>query len=92
MNPEFPEDSDNEDKPSATCKVNKRQSKSRREFALMHGFSSTNVGKNRLTVSQETPFDFKLVIDITAQTRSPRHWCFSERQSFREDIYSSWKT
>ena len=59
MNPEVLKDSDNEDKPSATCKVSKqakRQSKSRREFALMHGFTSTNVGKNRLTVSQETLF------------------------------------
>ena len=59
MNPEVPGNSDNEDKPSAICKVSKqtkRQLKSRQEFALMHGFSSTNVGKNRLTVSQETPF------------------------------------
>ena len=82
MNPEFPEDSDNEDKPTATCKVSKqakRQSRLRQEFALMHGFSSTNVGKNRLTVSQQTPFGSKLVIDITAQTRSSRHWRFSER-------------
>ena len=82
MNPEILGDSDNEDKPSPTCKVGKqakRQSKSRREFALMHGFSSTNVGKNRLTVSQETPFGSKLVIDIAAQTRSSRYWRFSER-------------
>ena len=82
MNPESPEDSDNEDKPSATCKVSKqakRQSKLRQEFALMHGFSSTNVGKNRLTVSQEILLGSKLVIDITDQTRSSRHWRFSER-------------
>jgi hypothetical protein len=82
MNPEVLNDSDNEDKPSANCKVSKqakRQSKLRQEFALMHGFSSTNVGKNRLTVSQETPFCSKLVINITAQTRSSRHWRFSER-------------
>jgi hypothetical protein len=87
MNPEIPGDSDNE-----VSKQAKRQSRSRREFALMHGFSYTNVGKNRLTVSQETPFGSKLVINITAQTRSSRHWRFSERQSFREDSYSSWKT
>ena len=69
MNSEVPGDSDNNDKPLATCKVSKqakRQSRSRQEFALMHGFSSTNVGKNRLTVSQETPFGSKLVINITA--------------------------
>lgn len=62
MNPEFSGDNDNEDKP--TCKVRKqakRQLRLRQEFALMHGFSSTNVGKNRLTVSQETSFGSKLV-------------------------------
>jgi hypothetical protein len=63
MNPVFSGESDNEEKTLTTSKVrtqSKRQSKLRQEFALMHGFSSTNVGKNRLTVSQETPFDFKL--------------------------------
>ena len=62
MDPESSGDSDNEAKPSDTCKnrkQTKRQSKLRQEFALMHGFSSTNVGKNRLTVSRETPFRFK---------------------------------
>jgi len=59
MNPEMFGDSDNQDNPSATCKKVKRQSKLRQEFALIHGFSSTNVGKNRLTVSQK-PFGPKL--------------------------------
>ena len=83
MNPKVPKDSDDEHEPTATCKIRKqakRQSRSRQEFALMHGFSSTNVGKNRLTVSQEILFNSKLVINnITAQTRSSRHWRFSER-------------
>ena len=63
MSPEVSGDSDNEDKPSPTCKVRKQakhRSKLHQEFALMHGFSSTNVGKNRLTVSQKDTFRFQV--------------------------------
>lgn len=62
--PDAPGDSDNEDGPLTTCKnrkQTKRQSKLRQEFALMHGFPSTNVGKNRLTVSQKTYIGSKLI-------------------------------
>jgi hypothetical protein len=56
MSPEVSGDSDNEDKLCKVRKQAKHQSKLHQEFALMHGFSSTNVGKNRLTVSQKDNF------------------------------------
>ena len=61
LNPVFSGDSDNASTTRKIRKQAKSRSKLRQEFALMHGFSSTNVGKNRLTVSKEIPSGSKLI-------------------------------
>jgi hypothetical protein len=59
----------------------KDKSKSQASFALMHGFTATNVGKSRITV--RGPYHIMLadlLKNPTVRTSPPECWCFPKRQ------------
>ena len=53
-----PEISDKENDKNESCQTRTRNKKLPAGFALMHGFSATNVGKERLTVKPSVSIGF----------------------------------
>lgn len=68
-------------------KPEKKPTKAQAGFALMHGFSATNVGKNRLTASILHIYAIGMKhayasCSIVGSFTSPsKYWCFQERKS-----------
>lgn len=76
-------DSEKENIPRRTKKKGGRKNKTKLQdsFALMHGFTATNVGKGRITVCGWWPCNVGILSkDLIATASPPERWCFQKRE------------